>query len=431
MTGPTLAPFWWDAAPRDLGSDPLPEVVDVAVVGSGYTGLSAALRLAEGGAKVAVIDAGQLAAGASSRNFGLLGRQFIPGFADLIKQLGLPRATELYGLCNDAFAHVNALIDRLDIDCDRKQVGRFIACATPSHLAVQEHEHALRAKHLGHGFRLVGKDALHQEFGSPAYFGGIVVPEHLTLHPGKVSSGLARAVRAAGATLTGDTEVTAITGASGGFTLTCGTASLRTAEVVIATNGYTTGLVPDLRRRIVPLRAYMIATDPLPAEAIARALPQGRAFHDTAHDMIYGRPSPCGTRLLFGGATGEAHDDLSAAGNALRRRLLKLFPHLPQDLGLSHVWTGQCGGTFDHLPHRGRSGEMHFAMGYNFGAGMPLGTYLGDSLGRMLLGEAVTLPLDAFPMQTRPLYRGNPWFLPAYLAWGKLRDRLDGGRITT
>ncbi len=429
MTGTTFAPFWWDAAPRTLASDPLPHTVDVAVIGSGYTGLSAALRLAESGVRVAVIDSGPLAAGASSRNFGLLGRQFIPDFTGMIKKHGLARATEIHSVCNDAFSHVTGLIDRLQIDCDQKQAGRFIACATPRQLADLEHEHSLRAEHLGHGFKVIRKEALHEEFGGAAYHGGIVVPEHVKLHPGKFSSGLVNAVRAAGAMLTGDTEVTAISGASGKFTLTCGHATLHASEVVIATNGYTGGLVPDLRRRIVPLRAYMIATDPLPAEAIAHALPQGRAFHDMARDMVYGGPTPCGTRLIFGGATGEAHDDLAAAGAILRKKLLALFPHLPRDLGLSHVWTGQCGGTFDHLPHRGTSGAMHYAMGYNFGAGMPLGTYLGDSIGRRLLGEKVDIPLDALPMQTRPLYRGNPWFLPPYLAWGKLRDRLDGSRI--
>lgn len=429
MSGPALAPYWWDAAPRDLASDPLPASVDVAVVGSGYTGLSAALRLAENGVSVAVIDAGPLAAGASSRNFGLLGRQLIPGFAELIDKLGKERAVALYGLCNSAFAHVNGLIDRLGIDCDRKPVGRFVACATPRQLEAQKREHGLRADLLGHGCRVVEKADLASEFGSPLYHGGVVVPEHLTLHPGKFSAGLVRAVRAAGATLTGETPVTEVEPVVGGFRLRCGGQEVAARDVVIATNGYTGGLVPELRRRIVPLRAYMIATGPLPPEAIAAALPRGRAFHDTAHDMIYGRPSPCGTRLLFGGATGEGHDDLARVGERLRARLLRVFPHLPRDLTLGHVWTGQCGGTFDHLPHRGRAGALHYAMGYNFGAGMPLGTYLGDSLGRRLLGEAIDLPLDAFPMPTRPLYRGRPWFLPAYLAWGRLRDRLDGSRV--
>jgi glycine/D-amino acid oxidase-like deaminating enzyme len=427
----TLAtePFWWQAAPRDLESDPAPDDADVAVIGSGYTGLSAALRLAEGGAKVAVLDAGALAGGASSRNFGLLGRQFIPGFAAMIDRLGLEKAKDLYLICNSAFAHVNGLIDRLAIDCDRKTVGRLIACATPRQFEGQKREHALRAEHLGHGWRVVEKPDLDQEIGSPFYHGGIVVPEHATLHPGKFSAGLARAVRRAGASLTGDTAVTAILPERGRFRLRHTGGEMRAGEVVIATNGQTSDLTPDLRRRIVPIRAYMIATEPLEPDAIRRALPQGRAFHDMARDMVYGRPSPCGTRLLFGGATGEGHGNPAEAGPRLRTRLLRLFPHLPRDLALSHAWTGTCGGTFDHLPHRGTSGAMHYAMGYNFGAGMPLGTYLGDCLGRELLGERCPLPLDAFAMQTRPFYRGRPWFLPAYLAWGKLRDRLDGSRI--
>ncbi len=430
MNGPALTPLWWDSAPRDLASDPLPDAVDVAVVGSGYTGLSAALRLAEGGASVAVIDAGPLAAGASSRNFGLLGRQLIPGFAALAKRLDLPRAISLYSLCNDAFAHVNGLIDRLGIECDRREAGRLILCATPHHLEEQRQEHVLRAKHLGHAHQVLDKAALVAELGSTAFHGGIVVPEHLTLHPGKFSNGLVLAVRRAGASLTGDAEVTAIAGQRGAFRLTCGRATVRAGEVVIATNGCTTGLVPDLRRRIVSLRAHMVATKPLLPEVVAQALPRGRAFRDTARDMIYGRPSPCGTRLLFGGAAGGAQDDMGRAAGGLRTRLLALFAHLPTDLALSHIWAGQCGGTFDHLPHRGQSGALHFATGYNFGAGMPLGTYLGDSLGRMILGEPVSLPFDDFPMQTRPFYHGRPCFLPACLALNKLRDRLDDGRIT-
>jgi glycine/D-amino acid oxidase-like deaminating enzyme len=307
VNGPALTPLWWDAAPRDLVSDPLPRAVDVAVVRSGYTGLSVALRLAEGGANVAVIDAWPLAAGASSRNFGLLGRQPIPGFATLAKRLGLELATWLYRVRNAAFAHVNGLIDHLGIVCDRRAAGRLILCATPRHLDEQRHEHALRAAHLGHSHQVLDKAALRAELGSTAFHGGIAVPEHLTLHPGKFSTSLVLAVSQAGASLTGDTEVTAIDGQRGAFRLTCGWATVRAGEVVLATNGCTTGLVPDLRRRIVSSRALMLATKPLLPEVIVQALPRGRTFHDTAHDMIYGRPSPRGTRLMFGGLTGEAH----------------------------------------------------------------------------------------------------------------------------
>src|SRR5690606_29152756 len=158
-------------------------------------------------------------------------------------------------------------------------------------------------------------------------------------------------------------------------------------------------------------------------------LPGRRPWHDSARDMAYARISPDGQRLLFGAATGEAHRDLARLADRLRARMLKLFPGLPEDVAVTHVWTGRCGGTFDLFPHAGEAGGMRYALGYCFGAGLPFGAWLGDGLGRAILGERFDNPLAEMEMPARPFYRGRPWFMPAYMAWRQLQDRREGARV--
>ena len=143
--------------------------------------------------------------------------------------------------------------------------------------------------------------------------------------------------------------------------------------------------------------------------------------------MQYARVSPDGSRLIYGALTGEKHDDLRHVAVTLRGKMLKLFPQLGSARA-GHVWTGQCGGTFDHFPHRGRHDGMHYAMGYCFGAGMPLGTWLGDAVARGILGEASATALDFDTMPSNPLYWGKPWFLPFYLRFQGWLDWKDGVR---
>jgi glycine/D-amino acid oxidase-like deaminating enzyme len=143
--------------------------------------------------------------------------------------------------------------------------------------------------------------------------------------------------------------------------------------------------------------------------------------------MEYARIAPDGSRLIYGALTGQAHDDLGNVALRLREKMLRLFPQLG-DVRLSHVWTGQCGGTFDYFPHRGHHDGMHFAMGYCFGAGMPFGTWLGNAIARGILGEPATTPLDRPEMPSNLLYRGRPWFLPLYLRYQGWLDWKDGVR---
>lgn len=400
---------------------------ETAVIGSGYTGLSASLTLARAGRDVTVLEQGSVGVGASSRNFGMLGRQLKLDFTALIKKLGLLRAKELYEGCNQAFAFVNDLIEREKIDCFHAPSGRYIAANTPAHIDGLERELSARKEHFGHAFQMVSAKEQNTEIITSKFLGGAVIPEHRTVHPGLFHNGLAQRVREAGAAIRSNTTVLAIRRQGDGWLLETDRGPLKARHLVVATNGYTGQATPWLRRRIVPIRAYMVATEQLDPAMISAAIPGGRAFHDCAREMEYARVAPDGSRIIYGALTGGAHDDLHGVALKLRTKLLKLFPQLAS-VRISHAWTGQCGGTFDYVPHRGNHDGMHFAMGYCFGAGMPFGTWLGNAIARQILGEVAETPLDRPEMPSHPLYWGRPWFLPLYLRYQGWLDWNDGGR---
>ncbi|WP_170984181.1 NAD(P)/FAD-dependent oxidoreductase [Rhodoligotrophos defluvii] len=423
-------PYWWDAAPlrREEIQQPLPQSAEIVIVGSGFTGLSAALTLARAGRDVVILDQDSIGAGASTRNFGMLGRQYKYDLLTLISRFGIERAKTLYAACNEAFAFVNALIEREGIDCFHAPSGRFVAANTPAHFDALEKELAARRELFGHQFHMVRRAEQGEELGTAQFVGGAVIPEHRMVHPGLFHRGLSERVARAGASFHAQTRVVGIERQGAGWLVQTDRGPIAARELIVATNGYTGSATPWLRRRIVPIRAYMIATEPLDPALLASVLPSRRGFHDCARDMQYARISPDGTRLLFGAMTGEQHDDLTDVAAALHRRMLALFPQLGP-VRLSHVWTGQCGGTFDFFPHRGQHEGMHYALGYCFGAGMPFGTYLGDAVARGILGEEAVTALDFPTMPTNPLYWGRPWFLPFYLRFQKWLDWRDGARV--
>jgi glycine/D-amino acid oxidase-like deaminating enzyme len=421
-------PYWWDAAPR-VGEPvrALPKSAEIAIIGSGYTGLSAALTLARAGRDVVILEQGSVGFGASSRNFGMLGRQYKYDFTTLVEKFGVERAKALYAGCNQAFAFVNGLIEREGIDCFHAPSGRYIAANTPAQLEALDKELSAREKHFGHAFRMVSRAGQPAELVTDKFVGGAVIPEHRTVHPGLFHNGLAERVRTAGAAIHSGTRVLSVSRTGEGWQVATDRGTIAARHLVAATNGYTGKATPWLRRRVVPIRAYMIATEPLDPPVLANVLPSKRGFHDCAHEMEYARISPDGSRLIYGALTGQVHDDLGKVGLTLRRKMLRLFPQLGP-VRVAHSWTGQCAGTFDYFPHRGRHEGMHFAMGYCFGAGMPFGTWLGNAVARGILGEPAETPLDEPEMPANPLYWGRAWFLPFYLRYQAWLDWKDGVR---
>jgi glycine/D-amino acid oxidase-like deaminating enzyme len=418
-----LEPYWWRAAPRPADPPPpLPAACDVAIVGSGLTGLVAAASLARAGRHVAVLEADVPGQGASTRNAGYVGRTLKHGFGDLLESRGLERAVAVYREMRQAFDSVLETVEAEGIACDLKRQGRFVMAATPAQYDALARELELRRRHLGEDFSMLSKADQASEINTERYFGGAVIPDHAGLHPGKYHQGLLAAALRQGAEVLPLTPVTGIAGGPGAFTVTTARGVLDARQVLVATNGYSGGAFPWLRRRLIPFDAYMIATEPLAEERVAALLPGDRTFIDWNFNVDFVRRAPDDPRrILFGGLTGLRNQDLAHMARRLRARLARIFPSLA-DVGVDDAWTGRCAGSFDLYPHLGIHEGIHYAAGYCF-AGVPMGTWFGQKAAERILGRKTTASVFADrPFPTVPGYRGNAWFVPWAISWLSRKD---------
>lgn len=417
------APYWWEAAPlTETAGGALASSYDVVVVGSGYTGLRAALTLARAGRSVAVFDKERPGYGASRRNAGFLGRTLKKPYVDRKATKGSAYAAAIYLDLERAYASTLAFIEEEGIECHAVRCGRLIAATSAAHYAGLDRELAGMKADLGLPYSMLPRGRLREEMATDLYDGGAVIPDLGSLHPGLYHRGLMRSALAAGVTIFGNCEVTAVEQAAGQgdrFRVTSAAGQTRARDVVIATNGYTPKCLPWHARRVIPFVGYMAATEPLPPALLEKQLPHRRTVIDSNLDIDFFRPAPDSPRLLFGGATANGLQDPAAIAALLHGRLRRALPDLA-DVKLSHVWTGQCAGTFDMMPHIGCHDGVWYGMGYNF-AGVPMGSFFGLKIAQRILDlpvEATAFESAAFP--TLPFYRGNPWFLPLamrYFAW--------------
>jgi glycine/D-amino acid oxidase-like deaminating enzyme len=397
----------------------------VIVVGSGHTGLRAALTLARAGRSVAVFDKERPGYGASRRNAGFLGRTLKKPYIDLKAAKGAACASAIYRDLSMAYESTLAFIEEEGIDCHAVRCGRLIAATSPAHYTVLERELAGMEADLGLPYSMLPRARMREEMATELYDGGAIIPDLGSLHPGLYHHGLMMRAQAAGVAIFGNCEVTAIDQAGRGARFRVVTAAGQTGarDVVVATNGYTPRCLPWHARRVIPFVGYMAATEPLPATLLEKQLPHRRTVIDSNLDIDFFRPAPDSPRLLFGGATANGLQDPVAIANLLHGRLVRALPDLA-DVKLSHVWTGQCAGTFDMMPHIGCHDGIWYGMGYNF-AGVPMGSFFGHRIAQRILGlpdGATAFEAAEFP--TVPFYRGNPWFLPLamrYFAWKDAR----------
>jgi glycine/D-amino acid oxidase-like deaminating enzyme len=418
-------PYWWAAAPRPPDSlVPQPANCDVAIVGSGYTGLAAALELARGGRHVVVLDAEDAGWGCSTRNGGQISTSIKPSFSELKARHGEVAALGIRREGLNALEWIGDFIGRERIDCDFHKVGRFHAAHNAAAYESLGCSVADQPKGLKIECHLIPRAQQRTEIGSDLYHGGLLYPTHASLHPGKFHQGLLDRVHQAGAVVLARCPVEAIDRDSGGFRLRTPRGPMQAREVIIATNGYTTGLTPALRRRVIPIGSYIIATEPLAAGLARRLIPNNRVVSDTRNVIFYYRLSEDGQRMLFGGRVIARETDSLVSALPLHRQMTRVFPELAATK-ISRSWGGFIAYTFDALPHLGRQADgPHYCMGY-CGSGVSLAPYFGTRLAQQLLGKPEgRTALDDLRFQTRPLYSGDPWFLSLAIAYYRLRDRL-------
>jgi glycine/D-amino acid oxidase-like deaminating enzyme len=417
-----FAPYWWDAAQRSgLEEQPIPAVADVAVIGSGYTGLNAALQTARGGRHTVVFDAEDAGFGCSTRNGGQISTSIKPSYETLVRRHGQARAFGIVREGQQSLAWLGEFVRSEGMDCDFAVVGRFHAAHTAAQYEVLTRSIANQPKGLEVEAHAVPRAEQRSELGTDAYHGGVIYRQHASIGPARYHQELLQRVIGAGAQIFARCPVTAIDKHGGMFRLTTSRGAIRARDVLVATNGYTGRLTPWLRRRVIPIGSYIIATEPLSPDVMARLMPKNRIVSDTRKVVYYYRASPDRRRILFGGRVSLNETDPRVSGPMLHAEMVKIFPELARTR-ISHSWHGLVAYTFDELMHVGRHDGLYYAMGY-CGSGVGMGSYLGMRVGQQILGrrEGQTA-LDGLSFQTRPFYTGNPWFLAPSIMYYRWRD---------
>jgi len=413
------------ADPPALAPHALPDQVDVAVVGAGYCGLAAARELARRGHSVVVVERDPIGFGASTRNGGMVLPELKSGPATLEHAYG-GVGRRLYDEVNVAFDHVEEVIATQGIDCDYHRGGQLYLAHNRAHVAGLQ---AMVAEHhdgLGEPVYWVPPDELVDEIGSAAFHGGVVLERSGGLQPAKYHAGLARLALAAGADVHDHTTALSLDRrrSGAGFRLDTNRGTVEAEHVIVATNAYADGLVPWLRRRVVPVGSYIIATEVLDPALARDVSPRNRMLVDTKNFLFYWRLSPDG-RMVFGGRRSLAEATIPEARDFLHQSMVRIHPQLA-GTPVEYAWGGNVAITYDRLPHFGRvpSGPAEgaiFATGCN-GSGVALNSWLGVRAAGVVDGESPP-PFAEIPFPAVPLHAARSAYLPVVGQWFAWQDR--------
>jgi glycine/D-amino acid oxidase-like deaminating enzyme len=395
---------------------------EVAIVGGGFTGLSAALHLAERGVAVTLLEAETPGWGASGRN----GGQVNPGLKEdpdtIERHFGPEMGGRMIRLAGGAADLVFDLVRRHNINCAAAQTGWI----QPVHDAAARKVVQARVdqwNRRGAPLRMLSAQETEAMLGTSAYLCGMIDPRGGNLHPLNYALGLADAALKAGAVLHGHSKAIRIETDAGGHVVHTAQGKLRARKLLLCTNGYTDRLAPPLDKTVVPIRSIQVATVPLTDNIRRTILPGGHSASDSRRLLLYFRLDPQG-RFIMGGRGAYDVAGTQYQMEALRKASLELYPQLG-DTEWSYAWGGYVAMTADHYPHLNRVGpDIMAGMGYN-GRGVAMGT----AMGRVLADWASGTPeadLD-FPVtdpQPIPFHFLRKPAVSATVAWYRLRDRL-------
>ena len=405
--------YWTDEYP--LGktynvSTELPDKVDFVIIGSGYTGLTAARVLAKADSSVAVFDEKKIGWGASSRNGGMATPGLKQDIFKIYKKYGIEYAREFWKASVDAIDLLENIIQEEKINCDWSRNGHIaLACKQSHYDNLPEYANWIQ-KELGHKKTLVPKEEILSEIGTNYYYGGLSDEVSGGLQPAKYVDGLARACNDYGVQLFENNRVHSIKKLGEVYEVVTDKGALQAKKVIIATNGYTDMLVPELKPKVFPVGSYIIVSDVLSEKLQKKLSPKGRMFYDSKWFINYFRLTPDG-RMLWGGRNDLSTDlDLVESASILSRQVRTVFPDLEKTT-FTHTWTGKLGITFDLMPHIGEVNGIHYTFGYG-GHGLSIATYLGTEIGLLLSGQKKRSPFEEISHQTMFFYRKDPWFLP-------------------
>jgi glycine/D-amino acid oxidase-like deaminating enzyme len=407
---------------------PLPDTVDVAVIGAGFTGLSAARTLAKRGAMVAVLEAETIGWGASSRNGGMVLTGLKLGVNKLIGMYGRERTRRMYAASVASINCVEQIVRDENIACNFSRCGHLEVACKQKHFDDYARQVEVIAREFNHQLRIVPRNQLPTEIGSSIYYGGMVDEVSAGLNPARYVAGLADAAGRAGAAIFEQARVDKLDREARQGTqcwrVTTSRGILHARDVFVGTSGYTGAATPALRKKIIPIGSYIITTEALP-EALARELsPRNRMIYDSKNYLYYYRLTP-DNRMLFGGRAAffpETEDSIRKSADILRLGMIEVYPQL-RDVKVEYVWGGTLDFAFDIMPHAGQIDGIYYAVGYA-GHGVAMATWQGQKMAELIAGEKPENPFVDIPFPGAPLglYNGKPWFLPFAGAWYKFLD---------
>ena len=418
-------PFWWEAyKPSALPEIALPRETRVVIVGAGYAGLSAGLELSSLGLDCLILDANEPGFGASSRNGGMVSGGVNVGKRYMSKPMPAEEAAPFLADAADAFSLIEDIITREKIDCGWTKAGYFLGAWCKSHYDDMAKKVAYLNENAKSDSFLVPQERQREEIGSDYYRGGMVVARAAHLHPALFFKGLLELCQKRGVKIASKTPVTKLTQTATGWAVETPRGGIMAGDVIIATNGYTGDITPQLKRRVVPVGSYIIATEELPPDLAASLSPKNRSFADTRRVLTYYRMSPDGKRLIFGGRAKFGHTDPVETAPILYQFMTDRYPQL-KGVKVTHAWTGNVAFTLDEMPHMGKFDNLHYALGCN-GSGIAMMTYLGQQTARKVAGKANRVcAFDRPEFPDHPLYNGSTWFLPLVGRYFRTRDWID------
>ena len=397
---------------------PLPTEADVVVVGAGYGGLAAAHRLAGAGRHTVVVEADPLGTGASTRNGGMVIPELKAGPVALQRRYG-PLGRRMHAEIGAAFDHVEELIATHDIDCDYTRSGQLYLAHNERMVSPLRHlaqEHTV----VGDDVRFLDRDELGTEIGSDAFTAGLVLARTGGLDPARFHAGLVDLALGAGAEIHDHTRAVSLRpGSDMRTTVITDRGEVHARDVVIATNATADDLVPALRRKVLPMGSFIIATEVLDPALLDAVTPTRRMMVDTKNLLFYWRATPDG-RVAFGGRRSLSESTLDEATDFLYDAMVRVHPMLA-GVALDRAWGGAVALTLDRMPHVGRVEGAWYLTGCN-GSGVALMTWLGHAVAGTMLGEQPPPSFTELSFHSMPLERFRRQWLPVAGTWFRWED---------
>lgn len=399
----------WEATAQPARDYPVlsgEQKADVVIIGSGYTGLSAAHHIAKSGLSPVVLEANRPGWGASGRNGGVITAKFRLSFREIDASHGRAMARRMYEIAHESTDIVEELVSEFGIaSANLTRTGQVKAAHNETTLKAAIDEANWMTREMGSAeVRILDKNGVRDETGSDVFVGGVLNPGSGGIHPLNYLRGLADGVARRGVPIFQESPVVKLRREKDGVVVETPRGAVRARQAIIATNSYSdlTGATAHMQRTLIPFRSALIATEKLPRNLAGKLMPTGRTYTETKRMMRWFRMVD--NRVIFGGRGAFGKQDSRAAFDALRNAMVGIFPDLAE-VPLEYKWSGLVAMTLDSVPHIGRIDDRTLvSMGYN-GAGVAMSSLMGRYLAAFVRGESPDVGLlDVSRMKAIPFY---------------------------